>query len=235
MTEEEYLHELEVLDTQIDHVFEAFHVFEELNQLGKDNEAVFAVLNENALFWNTQTRCLQTSLFIDLARIFDSHSNTYSIHRVVSMTLAHPEFFSKESLSKRKIRLANNAKPEWLDGFIQSAWSPKDASELRYIKNALKPYIKLYDSVYHPIRGKFYGHRERGIYETIKLFEKTNRIELGSIVDFLHDLILGLRNLYDNGIQPALGQNTFDKSKAAIRKEVHNVLLTLASSVELEN
>jgi len=235
MTESEYWHELDVLDADIDHVFETFHVLEGINQLSKDNEAVFAILNKNALFWNTQARSLQTALFIGLARIFDSDPNAHSIHRAVSLTLAHPEFFSKDSLYKRRMQLANNVKPEWLDGFVQQTWSPKDASELRYLKKALKPHAKIYDEIYHPIRNKFYGHRAREISETIRLFEKTNRIELKNILDFLRDLIFQIRNLYSNGCQPVLGQNTFDKSKEAIRKEVQDVLLTLASSVELES
>lgn len=235
LSEGEYLHELDVLDADIDHVFETFYVLEEMNQLSKDNEPVFAVLNKNAVFWTTQARCLQTSLFIGLARIFDSDPNTHSIHRVVSLTLAHPGFFSKDSLYKRRMQLANNVKPAWLDGFIQQTWSPKDASELRYLKKALRPHAKIYDDIYHPIRNTFYGHRSRGISETIKLFERTNRTELENILDFLRDLIFEIRNLYNNGSQPVLGQKTFDKSKEAIRKEVQDVLLTLASLVELEN
>jgi len=233
MTETEYLHELDVLDTEVDHAYETFHVLEEINQLSKDNEAVFSVLNANAVFWNTQARGLQTSLFVGLARIFDSDLKAHSIHRVVNLTLGHPEFFSKDSLYKRKMQLANNVEPEWLNERVQEAWSPKDASELRYLKKALTPQTKIHDSVYRPIRNNFYGHRTRGISETIKLFDKTNRIELENMLDFLRDLIFAIRNLYNNGIQPVLGSISFDKSKAAIRKEAQNVLLAL-TSIELE-
>lgn len=230
MTEEEYSNELQSVSTEIDHAFESHHVFEEINRLGKDDRRIYAILNRNALFWNTQVICLQTSLFIGMARIFDSTSDAHSIHRLVNLTLAHPEFFSKDSLYSRRLRAANDVKPDWLDDLVQGAWIPQNSSELRYIKKALKPYTQIYNDVYRPIRNNVYGHRLGRVEETIKLFERTNRTEIGSILDFLRELIFIIFQLFHNGNKREFGSASFGTDKDEIRKEVQNVLLALASS-----
>jgi len=62
------------------------------------------------------------------------------------------------------------------------------------------------------------------------LYAKTNRVELGKMLDFLHDLITAIEQLYLNGIKPELGIRSYEDHNQKIRDEVRNVLGRIAAS-----
>jgi hypothetical protein len=226
MTEAEYWKDCQILKAEIRFAVEFFEVGEEINRLAISDEAIYKTLNDDALFWVIQRNSLQMSLFITLGRIFDENENALSVHRVIRETLKHPEYFSKNALAARKC--AGRSKPDWLDSFMSDTWEP-NTQELRQLKKALAEQAKKFIEIYRPIRHQVYAHRVAIDGNEFELFEKTNRTEIRSILQFLSELINAIENLYLNGRKPMLGkqENPHDYPEK-IRQSVNSVLGKLA-------
>lgn len=227
MTEAEYWGLVQSISAEVADALNVFQTYEEILKLSLEHDAVFLAFNANARFWNIQKVSLQTTLIIALSRLFETKPNRLSMHFLLNETLAHPEFFSKDALRKRKIDL--KIRPECLDALIDRAWSPGDGSELRYLKKALAPHARKFQEIYMPIRHWYYAHRllqtEKPIEE---LFSKTDRNELGKSLDFLHELVDGLWQLYQNGTKPELGVRDFTKSNDKLRESVREIIHKIA-------
>jgi AbiU2 len=158
-----------------------------------------------------------------LNRLFETDANALSIHRLLNETLAHPEFFSKDALRRRKIDL--KIAPEYLDALIDGAWAPVDASELRYLKKELKPHFRKFTEIYQPIRHYYYAHR---LLQTDKLvaelFSLTSRNELEQILDFFHQLVREIWHLYQNGTKPEFRTQGLVKKDSEAMKSVREVI-----------
>jgi len=112
ISERELWEHLQSVSAEVDDALAVFHTYEEILRLGSD-DAVFRAFNANAMFWNVQKVSLQTTIFVALNRLFETDANALSIHRLLNETLAHPEFFSKDALRRRKINL--KIEPGYLD------------------------------------------------------------------------------------------------------------------------
>ncbi len=228
LTAPQYLEQVQNLANEVESAIAIHQAYEELHHLGLNDEAIFRALNRDALFWNIHRSCLVTSRFIVMARIFDTNPDAHSVQRLVNLTLAQPELFSKEALAARKTTGAS--KPEWLDAFIEHAWEPSGAGDLRHLKKELGQYVKKFEQVYRPIRHNIYAHRlvtDDG--HVSALFAQTIRAEIGTILDFLDDLTQALWHLYQNGLKPELGQRTehHNRHNQSIRESVRKVLARL--------
>jgi hypothetical protein len=87
------------------------------------------------------------------------------------------------SLTKLNSETTGASKPEWLDAFIEHAWEPSGAGDLRHLKKELGQYVKKFEQVYRPIRHNIYAHRlvtDDG--HVSALFAQTNRAEIGTIL-----------------------------------------------------
>jgi hypothetical protein len=231
MTEPEYWQEVQRLSAEVEDAIAIYQTYEEINRLAQENENILLALNNDALFWKVQVHSLQTSLIIILGRIFDPAGDAYSVHRILSATLRHLEFFSKDALTERKRALG--LKPFDLENFMTRAWVPNSTAELRHLRKSLTTHTKLYTEVYLPIRNKIYAHRLMNDAEAVfGLFAATNRTEIGSTLDFLHDLMDAIEHLYLNGTEPELGTRHFDLHNQRIRDGVKKVLGRLAASYQ---
>jgi len=175
LTDAQYLKELQNASDEVLGAITVFHTYEGINQLGLKDEEVYQALNSDAEFWNVIIHSLQTTLFIALARIFDTYTNAHSIHSFVNITLGHYQLFSRKALKARKIAMNGGVEPEWLQEFLKGTWEPNSAADLRSLKKALAPYTKKFEDVYRPIRHKFIAHRLTNIDEVMELFQRTNR------------------------------------------------------------
>ncbi|HEY2360582.1 MAG TPA: hypothetical protein VGK36_05670 [Candidatus Angelobacter sp.] len=227
ITEQEFWEHLQSVSAEVDDAIAVFHTYEEILRLGSEDDAVFRAFNANAMFWNVQKVCLQTTIFVALNRLFETDANALSIHRILNETLAHPEFFSKDALRKRKIDL--KIELEYLDALIDQAWAPADASGLRYLKKELKPQFHKFTEIYQPIRHSYYAHR---LLQTDKpvaeLFSLTNRNELGKILDFLHQLVQGIWHLYQNGMKPEFRTQDIPKNDSEATRSAREVINKVA-------
>jgi len=228
ITEQEFWEHVQSVSAEVDDALAVFHTYEEILRLGSEEDAVFRAFNANAMFWNVEKVSLQTTIFVALNRLFETDPNALSIHRLLNETLAHPKFFSRDALRKRKCDLKIG--PEYLDAMIDSAWAPADASELRYLKNALKPHFRKFTEIYQPIRHWYYAHR---LLQTDKpvaeLFSLTSRNELGQILNFLHELVEGIWHLYQNGMKPEFGTQDFAHKDSEATRSAREVINKVAA------
>lgn len=225
MTEQKFVGYFQNISVEVEDAIAVFQTYEEINKLAAENGVVLKAFNENPLFWKVQAHSLLTTLFVALSRILDMNPNTLSIHQLLNETLAHPEFFSKDALRKRKSELKIG--PEYLDALIDRAWAPADASQLRYLKKALAPHVRKFQEIYLPIRHVYYAHRVLG-QPVDQLFALTNRAELGKILSFLRELVEGITYLFLNGTKPEpVGRDLIDCNddiRASVRAVIGKVV-----------
>jgi len=232
IAEAAYKKELDVVANEIYEAIYTHHVMEEINRLAIEDRNIFLAMNEQPLFWQAHRAASQAALFMCLGRIFDTNNTATSIYRLVRITRANLQLFSKASLRARKI--GNGPEPPWLDDYLQGIWEPHTADDLRCLRDALKPRAKLFESVYKPIRHSVYGHRLMSDEEAgIALFPQTSREAVGEILDFLHDLIELINQLYLDGIKPELGRD-FKKYNQRAREDARNVMRRLAQHTDPE-
>src|SRR5438034_10833477 len=123
-----------------------------------------------------------------LGRIFDMKDAASSIHRLIRITRVNLQVFSKAALGARK--MGAGPEPFWFKDYMSAAWEPQAASDLKLFKDALKPHMAEFETVYRAIRHQVYGHRLMSDEQAgIDLFPQTNRKAIGSILDFLHDVV----------------------------------------------
>jgi hypothetical protein len=228
LSESGYFNEVRLVDSEIEEAIIVFHTVEEINQLALRDTRIYRVLNEEPMFWQAYRSTCQTALFMGLGRIFDSSPGGHSIQKVISSTMENFAFFSKTALRTRRMS-GRTDEPEWLSEFVAAAWQPERAADLRFLKHSLKPYVRMFEEVYRPIRHAIYGHRLMTNDEAgSQLFPHTNREAVGKMLDFLHDLIESVIDLYNNGKKPRLGQRDFTGHNERIRDGARNVLRKLA-------
>jgi hypothetical protein len=222
----DYRSEIELISIEIEDAVVIHHTAEEINRLALHDGKVLKALQRDSVFWQTQIHCLQTSLFLTLSRIFDTGANTRTIHTLLNSTLANVHLFSASALAARKA--TGRTKPKWLDDYIARAWIPSSATDLRRLKIALKPYATRFEQVYRPIRHAIFAHRLMTNAEAgATLFQNTSRDEITKILDFLHDLIDAILDLYLNGVKPELGKRDFTEYNQRVRDRVAAVLRRL--------
>ena len=228
LTELEFWADIQLVSTEIEDAITIFHTSEEINLLAVHDGEILRLLNEDALFWKVQTYSLQTSLFMILGRIFDSAQDARSIHKVVSTVVGQHQLFSKQALAARKTK--EGFPPDGLDQFIAAAWAPSSAAELRFLKKGLAKHNGRFEEVYRPIRNKIFAHRLLSNDQAaFQLFRVTSRVEVAEILDFLHDLIDAIQDLYLNGNQPELDKRSYTEYNQRIRAGAQRVLRKLAA------
>jgi hypothetical protein len=222
MTESEYEDNLRWLMGQVDTAIESFYIGQEIHQIVREQTPFFERLNRDAAFWNSVLHNLQSTLFTALWHIFDVGGDTPSIDKLLSVTVEHPEYFSKTALRTRKIAHAHET-TDWREGYIESAWEPT-ASDLRALKKATAPFTAKFEAMYRPFRNKVFGHNMiADSVPTYELFRKPEIQEIDDILYFLCDLTHVLFDLFVNGNKPELGRNKY-RYKQRIRDSVQSVL-----------
>ena len=161
-----------------------------------------------------------------LSRIFDNNPKNHTIHSLVNRTLGNIGLFSAAALEARKAR--GDSPPSLLGDYMAHVWVPLSEKSLQHLKEALTPFKTRFENIYRPIRHAIFAHRIMSDDESaVRLFGVTNRIEVGEIVDFLHDLIDVIADLYTNGTEPVLGKRDFQESNQHVRDSVGVVLKRL--------
>lgn len=229
MPESEFWRLVQLLSTEIEDGVTIFHTYEGLNRAILNDEKIALILNEEALFWKVLRYSLQASLFIALGRIFDSAADALSIHKAVNAMIGNPELFSTTALRRRKTSAGFDA--GGLDRFIGLAWVPPSSAALRILKKQLSAHSKRFEQIYRPIRDAIFAHRLMSNEEAASaLFSDTDRSEISNILDFLHDLIDAIQDLYENGSQPVLGRRRYQEYNQRIRDGVGSVLQKLVNA-----
>jgi hypothetical protein len=230
MTEAEYWRDYALTRGDVETAIYSFYANIEIHQFASEDLTIHRALDKSAEFWNYQVYALQTAYFIALGRIFDNGRDTHSIHHLLSATVEHPEFFSKEAFAARRIREAGQEKPDYLDEYMKGVWAPT-ASDLRAIKNMLKPYTVKYKRVYRDMRIQVFAHKIATKLETNRLFSKTLTNDIEEILYGLRDITEILWQLYRNGRRPEERTGKYDYNER-IRSATRGVLRSLVTGPE---
>ena len=171
MTEAQYIDELEIIFKEVNTVIECFYTYIEIYDYATKDRHIYRVLNDDPTFWTITLYSLQTAFFIGLGRIFDNGKDSHSIHKLLTATVSHSEFFSKEALSARKTM--GGTKSDWLDTYLTNTFEPQ-VSDLRHLKKALSTHRHIYDASYAKIRNSVVAHKILGNNNDVAaLFDKT--------------------------------------------------------------
>lgn len=225
MTEIEYWKDYELTRGEVNTAIECFYTYIEIHNYAAEDKNIFRRLNEDATFWNIQLYSLQASFFIALGRIFDNGPDTHSIHKLLAATVAHPEYFSKDSLAIRKSE--GKQRPAWLDDYLMDVFEPQ-ASDLRALKKALSPHRAKFKSVYGDIRDYVFAHKILKDKEKVsELFGKTQIKDIDEMLYFFYDLIEVIFQLFHNGRKPELGIGKYDY-KERIKNTTRSAMLKLS-------
>jgi hypothetical protein len=200
--------ELELFRTEAESAIQFFYAWDVIHTIAAKDKAVFRLLNQAPLFWNTNLGALQASTFVTLGRIFDPDFNSHGITRLLSIAHANLGIFSKASLAARKRKISSNA-DDWLSEYLQTSHEPS-GDDFRRLKRHVSVRRKIYEEKYRPLRHKVFAHR--GVATKIEvgeLFAKTNITEMQQLLVFLGRIHEVLWQLYFNGRKPTLAPARF--------------------------
>jgi AbiU2 len=200
--------QLELFRTEAESAIQFFYAWDAVHAVAAKDKAVFRLLNEAPLFWNTNLGALQTSTLVALGRVFDPDPRNHSVTRLLALAHANLDIFSKNSIAERKRKGSANA-DEWLPGYLADVYEP-NSDDFRKLKRHLSDRRKIYEANYRPLRHKVFAHRGVATrVEVGELFAKTNIREMQKLLVFLGRLHEVLWQLYFNGKRPTLSPARF--------------------------
>jgi hypothetical protein len=218
MTETEWWNQYNVTCGEIGGAINTFHSYNEINAFGAEGDNCQA-MQRHAHFWMIQTYSLQATLFLVLGRIFDKRQDSHSIHKLLTATVAHPEFFSRTAFSARVAARLSGPLPGWVNEVKEPT-----AANLKRLDEALIPYAQKYDQVYKPIRSKVFAHRELiDGGRLADLFAKTQIKEIEEILRFLYDLKGVLHELFQNGTEPVFRDGKLETTSSRFEHEAKEI------------
>ena len=204
MTERKYIQAHTLVMHDVEYAMECLCIARAINDIAQSDPSALRHMNKQPVVWNAINVALQESFIIALGRLFDTDNRTHSIHYLISETLRHPEFFSREALARRKRTPNSDHDPDWLEEYLDEAWQPTSA-DLRYLKGALKQIARKYEDNFAPIRNRVIAHRERLDKHEVKgILDRGLITQLEEILNSLHDLLRELWHLIYNGEKPRL-------------------------------
>jgi AbiU2 len=192
--------QLELFRTEAESAIQFFYAWDAVHTVAAKDKAVFRLLNQAPLFWNTN--------LVALGRVFDPNPKNHSITRLLLVAQANLDIFSKDSLAARKRKSSANA-DEWLPEYMQTAYEP-NSDDFKRLKRHVSNRRKIYEANYRPLRHKVFAHRGVATrVEVGELFAKTNIREMQQLVVFLGRFHEVLWQLYFNGRKPMLTPTRF--------------------------
>ncbi len=195
--------QLELFRTETESAIQFFYAWDAVHAVAAKDKAVFRLLNQAPLFWNTNLGALQSSTLVALGRVFDPDPKNYSVTRLLSFSHSNLDIFSKASLAARKRKSSANA-DEWLPEYLETAYEP-NSDDFRRLKRYLADRRKIYETNYRSLRHKVFAHRGVATRAEVgEMFAKTNVREMQQLLVFLGRLHEVLWQLYFNGRKPTL-------------------------------
>lgn len=204
MTEEGYWRMFHLIRGDIQAAIKSNYAYLTINNLAVTEPKLHQKINKFPDFWMLNAFALQTTFFIVFGRIFDNRPDSYSVQKLVKLTVANPSFFSRASLCERKRQASHisGSDPDWLVAYVESAWEPTSA-DLEPISIALTPHYEKFKKIYKPIRHKYFAHKSIESETAIKtLFAQTLVGDVNEILRFLHTLLWAINEMAWNARKP---------------------------------
>lgn len=208
MTEETWWDHHSVLMNEMQTTSDSFHTWKGINDQAAANPEVLRQMRTNPAFWNLTLHGLQTTFVITMGRAFDTNKKSNSIQNLLSEMVAHPEYFSKQALERRKRGQVKGGNPSWLQGYMNVAWEPSKV-DLEHLRDGMQPVVDKYKLVYKPIRDKIFAHRDIGVNIQM-LLGQTLISEVEDILYAVRDTLECISSIYLNGLKPRLGVRNYE-------------------------
>jgi hypothetical protein len=200
--ENEFERELDLFRSECESAAQFFFGYLAIHEVAKRREAVFRLLNENALFWNTVAGAMQTAAIIAIGRVFDQGS-PHNIDKVLRLAQDNPSMFSKASLGRRKQGSAPQP-PPWLEQYLGDVHVP-GPPDFRRLRSHVKKRRRIYETNYRDLRHKVYAHRATADdAEVARIASRTSIREIEHLLLFLLSIYESLWHLFMNGRKPTL-------------------------------
>lgn len=195
--------QLELFRTEEQSALQFFYAWDAAHTMAAKDKAVFRLLNEAPLFWNTALGAMQAATLVALGRVFDPNSGNHSLTRLLALAHANLDIFSKAALAARKRKLSPNA-DEWLPTYLDTVYVPTQ-EDFRKLKRYVAIRRKTYEEKYRPLRHEVFAHRAVTTPAQVdELFAKIDLREMRQLLVFLESIYEVLWQLYFNGLRPAL-------------------------------
>ena len=200
-----------------------WHSYVYLQNHAAQDEALYAVLDEAADFWNDYTYAAPQTTILFLGKIFDSDSDAFSIDKLIKSARDESDYFSKERLRQRKVETAGEF--EGLDEYIAEA-TELDGDGLKSIKTEVKKARAIWEKI-KPLRDKVYAHSEilsdderKGLYAPVK------NDDIDAIIQILLNVSNILWQAEWNGSKPDFSYNhkePIERAKRGIDKLIRSL------------
>ena len=227
MTEADFLQAHTVLTNEAEDTINSFYVDREISDFAAEHPEALSRMNVNPLFWTATAHAMQTTFVTTSGRLFDENPSSHSVHRLLKQAMAHPEYFSRDALRRRKLEVDPNFDPGDLDDYLAKAWEPTKA-DLEALKEAFEPTADEYKQTYKPIRHKLYAHKDVLDRAAIHaLVGKGLLVDFEAILYATHDLLDCFLQLIHNGVEPRLGVREYgyeERIRSATRKTLEQLV-----------
>ena len=178
---------------------QAFFAWKSIHNVTSKDKKTEQALNSNALSWNIYLHSLQNTFFITIGRLFDTNSQSCSIHLLFRQCKNSINEFSKSSLRRRRIKDTNNIKPDYLDDFISNTYEPK-LSDFKKLKKNISRVQRIYEQHFRPVRHKVFAHNDADyIANNSELFSGVMLNDAEDILKTLYKVEKVIWDLYMNG------------------------------------
>ena len=198
ITEKQFEEELEAFRVDTETAAQLFYTFQLISYSSTREKAIYSLLTQNLMFWNTIMVALRDSMFIALGRVFDRDEQTHNIFRLLKIIENNSHLFKSSSprwanRSREKISIYKPQPQDWqrLCGYVYK-WNSV------YLQN------------YKPVRDKVLAHHERiNIDKKTNLYGNTSFAELEKLFAFLDAFHKALYNLYFSGVKPIISYRRY--------------------------
>lgn len=176
-----------------------WHHHVHLQNRAAEDKNILDALNKAPRFWlDLRYSSVQTTI-IFLGKIFDKEPNAYNVDKVLKLAHREKNYFSRESLRKRKIEAAGEF--YGLDDYIECA-SELDEKDLKAINQQIKKAKTIWKSL-KPLRDKIYAHNEvLSDSERESLYAEVKNSDLPMIIQILLNVSNALSEAEHNGKKP---------------------------------
>lgn len=226
MTEAAWSQRLEILRSEVVKAIQSFYTWKHINNYAAANPIVLKRMQQNSTFWNITVYALQTTFIITTGRLFDKDPRSSSIQKFLAEMASHPDYFSKQSLERRKCEATRGGNVSWLPDYLRDVWEPT-TPDLEQLRDTINPTIEKYEQVYQPIRHKMFAHTDIAV-DRNALLKETIITDIERILYTLYDTIEAVWQLYMNGMKPTLGVREYD-DESRISKTTRRVMTKLTT------
>ncbi|MBP2233137.1 hypothetical protein J2847_006472 [Azospirillum agricola] len=212
------------IEAEVQAMSSSFYAWKAINELAASDRRLQRGLQGNALTWNIVLHSLQLTFFIALGRLFDTDSDALSLSRFLKDCEKALPDFSRNALEQRKVRDNGGQRPAYLDDWMVGK-EDATAAHFRALKSAVKQCRKVYEAgQYNAIRNQVMAHRDvNALDQQAALFAKTNVGDVLDLITRLHQVLLSVFDLYENGRwvdpsqrQPATSEQRFNDDVQAL-------------------